>query len=75
MRSAGDELIGDTLNHRGGVDDEVIVDDRLACQTVCAFVAHHTGMARTEDPCQVFDAAAGDDGDPVGVEILFADFL
>ena len=29
----------------------------------------------TEDPCQVFNAAAGDDGDPVSVEVLFADFL
>ena len=75
LRSAGDELISDALNHSWRVDNEVVVDDRLACKTVCTFVAHHTGMAWTEDPCQVFNAAAGDDGDPVSVEVLFADFL
>ena len=49
-------------------------NERLPCYTVSTFVAHQTVMAWTEDPCQVFNAAAGDDVDPIGIDILSAEF-
>ena len=45
LRSAGNELITDTLNDGGWVDGEVIVYNRFAGKAVCTLIPLHTGMS------------------------------
>ena len=52
LRSAGNELVTDTLDDGGWVDGEVVVYNCFARKAVCTLVPLHTGMSWTEDPRQ-----------------------